>query len=53
LAATEWASYLYKSKDQIDQQVEVYDNGLTIARGLRKTVYDALMKQSRTGAIAL
>lgn len=47
LAATEWAAYLYKTKDQIEQQVEVYDGSVTLSRGLRKTVYNALLKHSQ------
>jgi hypothetical protein len=46
-AATEWASYLYKTKDQLGQQVEVYDNSLRIAQGISPTVYHALHKRQR------
>lgn len=49
-AATEWASYLYKSKDQLGQQVEVYENGLSIQQGLSPRLYQALAKRQRVSA---
>lgn len=49
-AATEWASYLYKSKDQLGQQVEVYEGGLSIQNGLSPRLYYALMKRQRVSA---
>lgn len=49
-ATTEWASYLYKSKDQIGQQVETYENGLHIQQGLSPRLYQALMKRQRVSA---
>jgi hypothetical protein len=41
-ACTEWAAYLYKQKDKIGQQVQVYDNGLQIVNGLSVLVMGAL-----------
>lgn len=49
-AATEWASYLYKSKDQLGQQVETYENGLHIQQGLSPRLYQALAKRQRVSA---
>lgn len=49
-ATTEWASYLYKSKDQLGQQVEVYENGLSIQNGLSPRLYQALAKRQRVEA---
>lgn len=49
-AATEWAAYLYNTKDQLGQQIQTYDNGLSIVQGLSPTVYRALMKRQRVVA---
>lgn len=49
-AATEWASYLYKSKDQLGQQVEVFEGGQSIQNGLSPRLYHALMKRQRVSA---
>lgn len=49
-ATTEWASYLYKSKDQLGQQVETYENGLHIQQGLSPRLYQALAKRQRVSA---
>jgi hypothetical protein len=49
-ACTEWAAYLFKTKDQLGQQVQVYDNGLSVAQGLSPTLYNALMKRQKVTA---
>jgi hypothetical protein len=49
-ACTEWAAFLYNTKDQLGQQVQTYDNGLSIVNGLSPTVYRALMKRQRVVA---
>lgn len=49
-STTEWAAYLYKAKDQLGQQVQVYDNGLSIAQGISPLLYQALAKRQRVEA---
>jgi len=46
-AATEWTAYLYTTKDQLGQQVQVSDNGVSIVQGLSPTLYNALMKRQK------
>lgn len=46
-AATEWAAYLYTTKDKLGEQIQTYENGLSIVQGLSPTVYNALMKRQK------
>lgn len=41
-AATEWAAYLYKSRDRIGEQVQMYEGGMQIVNGLSPLVRQAL-----------
>jgi len=50
-ACTEWASYLWSRKDAVGEQIEVFDNGVTIAQGLSPRIYRALMKHANYGAV--
>lgn len=49
-ACTEWAAFLYNTKDQLGQQIQTYDNGLSIVQGLSPMVYRALMKRQKVTA---
>lgn len=46
-ATTEWAAFIYKTKDQLGQQVQTYEGGLSIVQGISPTVYKALAKRQR------
>lgn len=37
-AATEWAAYLYKSKDRVGDNVQLFDNGVRVVNGLSPLV---------------
>ena len=51
-ACNEWSSYLWSRKDNVGEQIEVYDNGVTIAQGLSPRIYKALMRYANYGAVS-
>lgn len=46
-AATEYAAYLYKTKDQLGQQVEIYDGAVRVSNGLDQRLYNSLLSHRR------
>lgn len=45
--ATEWAAYLYKSLEQLGEEVKVFEGGVQFVRGLSPLVKSALRKHKR------
>lgn len=51
-ACNEWASYLWSRKDNVGEQIEVYENGVTIAQGLSPRIYRTLQRYADYGAVS-
>lgn len=50
-ACTEWSAYLWKNKDKVGEQIELFDNGVAIAQGLSPRVYRALAQHADWRAV--
>lgn len=49
-AATEWAAYLYKSKDRIGENVQLFDSRVQVVNGLSPLVREAIYAHRYVGA---